>query len=564
MKHPLFLSLLAALLLAGLVAACDDDPKTSKNVGDTSVLDTSTDAEETSVADTEGDTEGDTAEDSTDLPDTAEVVVVTPEDLPFPESFLFGAAVAGFQVDMGCPTLPAAECEDRNSDWYEYIVSDTILQDPLTHLSGDPPSSGPGHWELYESDLDGLQNEVHGGAFRMSLEWSRIFPTATDSAATFAEIDALADQAALDHYHAIFTSLRSRGIEPLVTLNHYTLPPWIHDAVGCHVDLANCSPRGWLDTDRTLTEIAKYAGFVAQEFGGEVDLWATLNEPFAVMLPGYLLPTADRTNPPCVASRAIEAKIVLANLITAHARMYDAVKAADLEDADADGVNSQVGVVYAMAPVAPMDPSDPTDVQAADNVFYLWNTLYLDAVVLGEFDADADRNPVHREDLANRMDYLGINYYLRATVEDFGAPFLPELSPLTDFNPLTVNFAELYPRGIYEVVMHASERYHVPILITENGLALEGDGSGAVGFLVQHLTWVARAIRDGADVRGYFYWSLMDNYEWNHGMGMRFGLFEVGADAAKTRTARPAVATYRTIIDAGEVPQALQESYPAP
>src|SRR5262245_45090891 len=146
------------------------------------------------------------------------------EDLSFSRGFLFGTAVAGFQVDMGCPTLPASACEDPNSDWYQFITS------PVTNgvLSGDPASAGPGEWELYASDLDLVSQGLGGNAFRMSFEWSRIFPTATDAAEGYDALKALANPDALAHYHAMLAAVRARGLKPLVTLNHYTLPTWIH------------------------------------------------------------------------------------------------------------------------------------------------------------------------------------------------------------------------------------------------------------------------------------------------------------------------------------------------
>src|SRR5262249_1427338 len=161
---------------------------------------------------------------------------------------------------------------------------------------------------------------------------------------------------AIAHYHDVLKALRSRGLTPLVTLNHYTLPTWIHDGVGCHKNLGTCSPRGWLDKDRTVKEIAKYAGFVAKEFGGEVDLWAAENEPFAVILSGYLFPTADRTNPPAVLLHFPETKQVMTSMIYGHARMYDAIKANDTVDVDGDGKPSFVGLVYSMVPFQAADP----------------------------------------------------------------------------------------------------------------------------------------------------------------------------------------------------------------
>jgi beta-glucosidase/6-phospho-beta-glucosidase/beta-galactosidase len=487
-----------------------------------------------------------------------------PEDLSFPDSFVFGTATAGFQVDMGCPTLPAAECEDPGSDWYAFVTSDEMKMDPKNYLNGDPPSAGPGHWELYEKDFDLAKDELHTGGFRMSIEWSRIFPTQTDGVEGYEALKAIASAPAIDHYHKVFAALKARGIAPLVTLNHYTLPTWIHDAVGCHKDLTGCSPRGWVDKDRTVAEIAKYAGFVAQEFGGEVDRWATLNEPFAVVLPGYLQPSAERSNPPSVLLKSDEAKVVMNALIEAHARMYDAVKAADNGDADEDGKPSEVGVVYAMAPIEPVDPENNFDKKAAENIFYLFNLVYLNAVVKGDLDHDLDGVAEHRADLENRMDYLGINYYFRVNVVGTSFVFLPELSKLTTFDPFKVETGGLYPKGIYDMAMLAKEM-GVPAYITENGLPIALDDDTPTEFLVQHLTWVKRAIRDGADIRGYYYWSLLDNYEWNHGMDMRFGLYAVEKDdPLKLRSARQFAKVFGEIAQTKGISPELAAEFPAP
>jgi beta-glucosidase/6-phospho-beta-glucosidase/beta-galactosidase len=398
----------------------------------------------------------------------------------------------------------------------------------------------------------------------MSIEWSRVFPAATDAMEGYDALKAAASKPAIDHYHAVFAALKARGIKPLVTLNHYTLPTWIHDGVGCHKNIAGCSPRGWLDKDRTVKEIAKYAGFVAQEFGGEVDVWATLNEPFAVVLPGYLQPNADRSNPPAVLLKVEETKAVMVALVEAHARMYDAVKAADKVDADGDGSPSEVGLVYAMAPIAPLDPEDNLDKKAAENVFYLYNLAYLNAVVKGDLDAELDGTSVHRADLEDRMDYLGINYYFLVRVVGTGMPFIPELSPLTTFDPFKIQTGELYPKGIYEMAMLVKEM-GLPARITENGMPIQADDDVPSRFLVQHLTWVKRAIRDGADIRGYYFWSLLDNYEWNHGMDLRFGLYAVEKDdPLKLRTARDVASVYGEIAKGRAISAKLAAAFPSP
>jgi len=483
----------------------------------------------------------------------------------FPDTFLFGASIAGFQSDPGCPTLPAAECEDTRSDWYQFVTSQAQLQDLSSMVTFEPLAHGPGFWELYAQDFDRAKNELGLNAIRMSIEWSRIFPNATDGLEG-AALAAAADAKAVAAYHAQFQALKARGLTPLVTLNHYTLPVWIHDGVACHQDLAGCTNRGWLDKARLHSEIVKYAGFVAKEFGAEVDLWATLNEPFAVVLPGYLLPSSDRVNPPGLSLRIAEAKAVMVAMIEAHAKMYDAVKANDAGDLDGDGRASSIGIVYPIAPAKPKDPNSRVDQRAAENIFYLYNTAFLDGVIKGLVDADLDGKPdtaEPRADLVGRMDYLGLNYYTRITVKGLGSAAFPTLSPLTTFDPTDISPWEDYPQGIGEMEKYASEHYGLPVYVTETGTDGAADGEKIASWLVRTLSATKKAIKEGADVRGFFVWSLTDNYEWNHGMAMRFGLYEVAADTAKTRTARSAVQAYADIIKAKDVPSALSSKYPA-
>ncbi len=488
---------------------------------------------------------------------------------PFPKDFLWGASIAGFQVDMGCPTVPAGECEDARSDWYQLITNPQGFSDLSSSVTFQPPSRGPGHWELWEQDFDRARDDLKLTGFRLSLEWSRIFPTSTEAAEGYDALKALADPKALERYHAMFAGLKARGMKPLVTLNHYSLPLWIHDGLACHRDLAACTNKGWLDPPRIEKEIAKYAGFVAKEFGGEVDLWATENEPFAVVLPGYLFPSGERVNPPGLSYKFTEAKVAMTAMIVAHARMYDAVKANDTADADSNGKAAEVGLVYATVPMRPKDPAKPLDKKAAENVFYLYNTVFLDGVCKGDLDENLSGKAVHRDDLANRMDWVGINYYTPLTITGTETASFPTLSPLTNFDPFSLMGAAWVddPKGIYEMAMHIKGRYGLPMIVTENGTAVEGadDAGKAPSFLTRHVTWLQRAARDGADVRGYFYWSLMDNYEWNHGMDVRMGLWAVDPmDSTKARTKRPAVGVYRQIIDANQVPAALDQQYPAP
>ncbi|WP_170319302.1 glycoside hydrolase family 1 protein [Polyangium spumosum] len=489
------------------------------------------------------------------------------EDLSFPEGFLFGTAIGGFQVDMGCPTPGLGGCVDNGSDWYAFATSPATTGSAKAYLSGqDPAVVGPGFWELYDMDLDRARGELHNGAFRFSIEWSRVFPASTEGITGYEALRAVADEATLAHYHAMLAGLRVRGMSPIVTLNHGTLPGWIHDSVGCHLNLAACSPRGWLDRERTVAEIAKYAAFVAREFGADVDRWATLNEPFAVLHAGYLAPSVERSHPPAVSLALGEAKEVFVALVEAHARMYDAVKANDVVDADGDGAPSDVGLVYGMTPASPAEPTNTLDVKAAKNLFYLYNLAYLDAVARGELDAELAGKSARRADLEGRMDWLGVTYRAPLTVKGTSVPLLHELSPLGTFDPFDVRPGAEDPEGLYEMLSLAQRSYGLPLFVAGNGLDHpEDDDDAGPSYLVRHLAWASRAVREGIDLRGYFFWSLLDGYAWNQGTNRRHGLYAVDpADPQKNRTPRKTAETYGLIAEERRISPELLVAYPAP
>ncbi len=489
----------------------------------------------------------------------------------FPDEFVFGSAVAGFQVDMGCPTLPPEQCNDTASDWYAFTTAPELINDAKTFLSGqDPTQVGPGFWELFPDDIRRADEELHHQALRFSIEWSRVFPTPTDDANTPEEVAALANKDAVKRYHEMLAELKKRGMKPLVTLYHYALPLWIHDPVACHLDFGTCERRGWVDSERTLREIRKYTAFCAREFGAEVDWWATLNEPLQNMLFGYVQPGAQRSHPPALSVNVDAAKVVFNALIDAHARMYDELKAHDTVDADGDGKPSFVGVVYPLTPIVPQNPGSLFDGPAATNIDYLWNRAFLNAVALGKYDPKLERpaEPQIRDDLVGRMDYVGINYYFGIAVKDFLAgisvPIISGLSPLFTADPYSFKEIPNDPGKLVEFIHWVNDELGVPAIITENGVPDPDDDGTTERFLVHNLAAVQRAIAEGGDVRGYFYWTLMDNYEWNHGMDVRMGLYAVDkSDPMKRRVARRAVPLFGEIAKTKRLTFAVLNKYGA-
>ena len=464
----------------------------------------------------------------------------------FGADFIWGTATSGFQVDMGCPTLPDDQCVDSNSDWYQFVTTEENIDDSSLFISGDPVSMGPGMWETFEEDVARMESDGLGG-YRMGIEWSRIFPDgAAEAATTVEELAEYANASAVARYREMFAALNEAEIHPLVTLNHYTLPLWVHDGNSCQEDPLTCEASGWVNGERIIRLIALYAEYCGVAFGDQIDDWMTLNEPFATMLSGYLLPGESRSAPPGVFNDTEAGIAVMIHQLEGHAAMYDAVHAGDTVDADGDGAAATVGIVLNMVAITPKNPDNEDDVLGAEHVDYLYHGLYLNALTSGDWDDDLDGVPDRvREDLANRLDVIGINYYNQLTV--MGLPIaLIENLPISDFYP---EFSwDPYTEGLAEVIERAGE-YNLPMVITENGTPSVED---APEILDGHLTSLRGAIEGGADVRGYYYWSFIDNYEWNHGMGMQFGLYELDTET-KERTARPVLERYREIIRRGKL-----------
>ena len=522
---------------------------------------------------------------------TASALLARPAVADFPAGFGWGTATAGFQTEMGA----APADNDANNDWWVWVHD---AQNVANHwVSGDLPENGPGSWALFAEDSEIAHKRLRANTFRLGLEWSRIFPNSTAGVntsggitlAALQQLDALADQDAVAHYRDVLKSVREQGMIPLVTLVHFTLPLWIHDPIAARDALAGIDPDapvptgfgpgGWLDSS-TVDELEKYAAYAGWKFGDLVDRWVPINEPVVVGASGYvnLAGFFGAFFPPGAYSfTALLA--VLANEFEGQAAAYDALKAADAVDADEDGDNATVGVVHNMVAFQPDSPNNAQDVLAASHANYLFNSLLLNTVILGQADPNADGVSditEFRPDLVGKADFVGVNYYFRGKTTGLGAPITPTL-PLLDFLPVTAYHTpqnptapkcptictefgwEIYPPGLRQVLEIAGS-YGVPVYITENGLA-DSDDDQRKFYLVSHLEVLEQAIADNvADVRGYYHWSLVDNFEWASGSYTRFGLFSYDP-ATLERDARPSVRVFKRIAKRNAIPPQLLRRY---
>jgi beta-glucosidase len=376
----------------------------------------------------------------------------------FPPDFLWGAATSSHQV----------EGDNRWNDWWEYEQAGL-----LPYRSGETCR----HYQLYEADFDLAQSWGHN-AHRFSLEWSRIEPA-----------EGQWDPEAIAHYQAVLRALRSRGMEPVVTLHHFTNPAWF------------AHRGGWLRRDSAKL-FARYAAYVATHLGAEVKFWLTLNAPTVYMLHGYILGEW----PPCLQASWLKAARVFRNLASAHIAAYRVLHH--------NRQNTMVSFAHSTPLIVPCDPTRQRDRMAVAVRDWLLNHAFFRLI-------GAPRT----------LDFIGINYYTRTIVRSVGVGMgalvgrACRLPHHHDRWPTSTTGWEVYPPGLALVL----ERFAVfgrPLLVTENGVATD-DEILRRNALMQHLESLAQAYERGVHVIGYLYWSLMDNFEWALGAHARFGLAAV-------------------------------------
>jgi len=492
----------------------------------------------------------------------------------FPKGFLWGTASSGFQSEAG--GSPANV--DRRSDWYAFTTDPELIADGV--VSGDRVARGPGFLNEWRGDLDRASEELGNNAIRLGIEWSRIFPRSTERIETgkrisreeLRRLDEVASRGAVKRYARILKGARARGLRVMLTLNHFTLPIWIHDPQAVRSAFAGIGPddplptdlerAGWLDAE-TVDEFRKYAAYAAWKFGDEVNLWATLNEPLVLVAQGFVsIPGVTGVKAPGILSYPAALRGV-ENLGLANAAAYDAIHAEDR--------GARVGFVHNMADWRPSDPSSAADVTAAGHADRILNRAYLEMAIGGFYDADADgvRDPGEiRKRLRGKADYVGVNHYSPARAQSLGVPVTSTI-PLFDFVPsityqgtgnpegppcptTCTDFGwEIDATGLRSVVEEAAS-YGKPVAVTENGIDDAADEQRR-GYIRSYLGALGRSIADGTDVRGYFYWSLTDNYEWAEGFGARFGLYGYDPQTLR-RTMQPSAGLYGRIARHGRVP----------
>jgi beta-glucosidase len=429
--------------------------------------------------------------------------------LKMPDGFLWGAATAAHQNEGG----------NRNNQWSAWEAQ------PGRIYAGQKSGAATGWWNL-ETAADDFDRaaEIGLNSLRISVEWSRIEPA-----------PGVFDQTALRKYAEMIGLLRARGLEPLVTLHHFTDPLWLTEM-------------GAWENPAVEEFFNRFVARVVEALGDQVTLWCTINEPLVYAYLGYL----GGPFPPGVNSMR-RAFNVLRRMLLAHGRAYRTIHRMQN--------NARVGLTHNHRVFLPAHPASAADRRAAALLDRIANRNVYEAITAGRLLPPLGVGQ-RVTPLIDACDYIGVNYYTPVRVafdlsqpgELFARQFFAADAELSDTTFTGEAYGEINPGGLYLALQHAAA-YGKPLYITENGLP-DHDDDVRPRFIATHLAETWRAIRDGADVRGYYHWTLVDNFEWADAWGLRFGLFEHDPETG-VRTPRTSAAVYSRIAQANGVPLSL-------
>jgi beta-glucosidase len=418
--------------------------------------------------------------------------------IEFPEGFRWGTATASYQIEGGW-----------NQDGKGESIWDRFAHTPGKIKNGDTGDVACDSYHRWSEDL-ALLREMNLNSYRFSVSWPRIQP----------EGEGPANAKGLDYYSRLVDELLEAGIRPFPTLYHWDLPQALED-------------RGGWPSRETADRFADYAGLMMRALGDRIDSWMIFNEPSVFTVMGYLVgihaPGRKNTDDLLRASHTV-------NL--AQAEAFRAMKAVRSD--------ALLGTAFNMSPCEPAGDSQ-ADVEAAERFHGIVNYWYLEPPLRGRYPEvfpdglPADRMGIRDGDLERvkaPLDFVGINLYTRTLVRNQpGDPFGIDAFPVGpvggDEGPKTEFGWEVWPEALYDMVMRVTGDFDRPAIeVTENGCSYsDGPGedgvirdTGRIEFYRGYLAAVARAIEDGADVRGYHAWTLLDNFEWSEGYHQRFGL----------------------------------------
>lgn len=424
----------------------------------------------------------------------------------FPRGFLWGTATSSHQVEGG----------NSNNNWYAWE------QQPGRILNGHKAGLACDWWGgRWREDFDRAA-ESGQNAHRLSVEWSRIQPTPERW-----------DESALDHYRQMLQGLQERGLTPMVTLHHFTDPLWL-------------SEQGGWERESVVELFARYSEKVVEALKGYVRHWVPINEPNVYAFSGYM----SGEFPPGRRNQDVGVR-VMANMVRGHAAAYQAIHR---QQPDA-----LVGAAVNVRDFWPNREWSPLDRWVAGQLAKNFNDAFWEALATGKFNMAMRRQRIPAA--KGTQDFIGVNYYTRDYVA-FSPGNPGELFSRRFYRPEAelsgTGFLANEPDGFYEVLKSAT-RYGLPIYVTENGVE-DADDRLRPRYLVEHLHQMWRAVNFNWPIRGYFHWSLVDNFEWERGWTQRFGLWELEVNS-QARRRRPSVDLYQAVCEANGLSSEMVRAY---
>ncbi len=427
-------------------------------------------------------------------------------NLNFPPEFLWGTATAAHQIEGG----------NKNNQWWQWE------QIPGKIKNGNTSEQACQHWDKYEQDFN-LINELNNNAYRMSVEWSRVIPEPNKI-----------DQDALEHYHKMIDSLIKRNITPFITILHFSEPIW-WNAEGSLLNKKS----------NHLKHFEFFVETLVKEFSEKIQFWNTINEPEILATSAYFL-----GNFPPGEKSLLKSIKALNTLLILHGKTYRIIKNFQPD--------SKVGLVKNMVYTIPYNKKSRKDRISAKFVDYSMNGVIFRALRTGKLYTNLLRS---KKFIKRSFDFIGLNYYNFALVSQK----LPDLNivarPDTDKQFLCEGLGwEPYPDGLLFNLRRINKEFPgIPVYITENGIGTNND-NWRQRYLIHHLMKVYQAIQEGVNVKGFFEWTLMDNFEWAEGYSSRFGLYEVDFNTQK-RSKRGSAELYSRIAKSNSISSEIIQKY---
>ncbi len=441
-------------------------------------------------------------------------------DYVFPEDFTWGSATASYQIEGA-----------YNEDGKGESIWDRFSHIPGKILNGDTGDIACDHYHLYQEDV-ALMKEIGLDSYRFSIAWSRVLPDGKGKV----------NEKGMDFYKRLIDELLQAEINPAVTLYHWDLPQELQER------------GGWANRD-TAKYFAEYAQLIFAELGDKVTRWITHNEPWVAAMAGY----ATEEHAPGISDyqTAIQASH---HLLLSHGLAVDRFREM--------GLNSQIGITLNLTPAYPWTDNQ-ADIKAAERFDGYVNRWFLDPIFKGSYPEDMvelyqdkvggfQKNESDLEIIGNKIDFLGINYYTRAVVKADGKNNIfgyKEVKPKG--KEYTAMNWEVYSEGLYQLLTRVHKEYtSIPLYITENGAALNDKidddckvhDNIRIDYLRDHFKTAHRLIKEGVPLKGYYVWSLMDNFEWALGYSKRFGLIYIDYETQQ-RILKDSSLWYREVIE---------------